>query len=186
MRGFAPVPLVFAKPVGFTIYLQCLQGSGFGPPFFPAGKESAAGGVKKGGQGGLPMGPLDDPPTANKGGVRAPLFGLIPRGAHCKCARERRRRDLHWAAALPCDCAEGASWICFVLRRGKALRCCPFLAGSWFFRWDSFGEYVDVALVFELWGLFALLLWQRVTSLECCSGEQGRRSSLQERTFVCN
>ena len=63
------------------------------------------------------MGPLDDPPTANKGGVRAPFFGLIPRGS---------------VTELPCDCAGGASWICFVLRRGKALRCCPCFLGGWF------------------------------------------------------
>ena len=57
------------------------------------------------------MGPLDDPPTANKGGVRAPFFGLIPRGS---------------VGAVPSECAGGASCICFVLRRGKALRCCPW------------------------------------------------------------
>ena len=90
IRGFAPVPFVLQNLTGFTIYLQCLQGGRLGPPFFPAGKESAAGGVKKGGQGGLPMGPLDDPPTANKGGLRAPFFGLIPRGS---------------VGAVPCECA---------------------------------------------------------------------------------
>ena len=63
------------------------------------------------------MGPLDDPPTANKGGVRAPFFGLIPRGS---------------VGAVPSECAEGASWICFVIPRGKALRCCPCLVESWF------------------------------------------------------
>ena len=41
------------------------------------------------------MGPLDDPPTANKGGVRAPFFGLIPRGSVGGSAvRVRRRREL--------------------------------------------------------------------------------------------
>ena len=77
-----PVVLGLLQPFGlYGFFWQCLLGGRLGPPFFPAGKESAAGGVKKGGQGGLPMGPLDDPPTANKGGVRAPFFGLIPRGA---------------------------------------------------------------------------------------------------------
>ena len=118
VTGLRPGTLCFCKTFGFCIlFWQCLLGGRLGPPFFPAGKESAAGGVKKGGQGGLPMGPLDDPPTANKGGVRAPFFGLIPRGS---------------VGAVPCDCAGGASWICFVLRRGKALRCCPFFVGSWF------------------------------------------------------
>ena len=112
-----PVVLGFATLRVVRFFWQCLLGGRLGPPFFPAGKESAAGGVKKGGQGGLPMGPLDDPPTANKGGVRAPFFGLIPRGS---------------VGAVPCECAGGASRRCFVLRRGKALRCCPFFVGSWF------------------------------------------------------
>ena len=56
------------------------------------------------------MGPLDDPPTANKGGVRAPFFGLVP--------RESMR-------AVPSDCAGGASWICFVLRRGHCAALLP-------------------------------------------------------------
>ena len=63
------------------------------------------------------MGPLDDPPTANKGGVRAPFFGLFPRGS---------------VTALPCDCAEGASWICFVLRRGQSAALLPDFDESWF------------------------------------------------------
>ena len=53
-------------------------------------------------------------------------------------------------------------------------------------RVGSSGEYVTKFLVFELWGLLALLLRQRVANLECYSGEQGRRSSLRKRTFVCN
>ena len=41
------------------------------------------------------MGPLNDPPTAKKGGVRAPFFGLIPRGERGGSAvRVRRRREL--------------------------------------------------------------------------------------------
>ena len=50
----------------------------------------------------------------------------------------------------------------------------------------SSGEHVAGFLDFELWGLFAPILRQRLANLERCSGEQGRRSSLQERTFVCN
>ena len=50
----------------------------------------------------------------------------------------------------------------------------------------SSGENGKEFLVFELWGLLALLLRQRVTSLASRSGEQGRRSSFWESTFVCN
>ena len=53
-------------------------------------------------------------------------------------------------------------------------------------RWGSSGEYVAGFLAFELWGLFALVLRQRVANLGCYSGEQGRRSSFWESTFVCN
>ena len=53
-------------------------------------------------------------------------------------------------------------------------------------RVGSFGENVTVFLVFELGALLALVLGQRVASLGSRSGEQGGRSSLQERTFVCN
>ena len=56
LRGFAPVPCGFGvcKTFGFCIlFWQCLLKGRLGPPFFPAGKESAAGGVKKGGQGGF-------------------------------------------------------------------------------------------------------------------------------------
>ena len=68
---------VFATLWVVRFFWQCLLGGRLGPPFFPAGKESAAGGVKKGGQGGLPNGPLDDPPTATRGPA-GPLFGLSP------------------------------------------------------------------------------------------------------------
>ena len=37
----------------------------------------------------------------------------------------------------------------------------------------SSGEYVGAALVFELWGLCAVILRQRVANLACCSGELG-------------
>ncbi len=36
---------------------RCLPEGRLGPPFFPTGKESAAGGVKKGGQGGTKLRP---------------------------------------------------------------------------------------------------------------------------------
>ena len=175
--------LGFATLWVVRFFWQCLLGGRLGPPFFPAGKESAAGGVKKGGQGGLPNGPLDDPPTATRGPA-GPLFGLSPgvRG----CIRERRRRDLHWAAALPCECAVGASCRCFVIAAGQGAALLPVLAWGLVLRWGSSGENGKEFLAFELWGLCAVLLRQRVTSLASRSGEQGRRSSLQERTFVCN
>ena len=63
------------------------------------------------------MGPLDNPPTANKGGVRAPFFGLIPRGSVGGSAGRMRRY---------------VGRICERLLRGKALRCCPCLLEGWF------------------------------------------------------
>ena len=63
------------------------------------------------------MGPLDDPPTANKGGVRAPFFGLIPRGS---------------VGAVPSECAGGASWICFVIAAGQGAALLPDFDESWF------------------------------------------------------
>ena len=74
-----PVVLGFATLRVVRFFWQGLLGGRLGPAFFPAGKESAAGGVKKGGQGGLPNGPLDDPPTATRG--PRPPFWIIPRGA---------------------------------------------------------------------------------------------------------
>ena len=117
------------------------------------------------------MGPLDDPPTANKGGVRAPFFGLIPRGS---------------VGGVPCECAEGANCRCFVLAAGQSAALLPVLCWKLVLRVGSFGENVGAALVFELGALFAPVLRQRLTSLACCSGEQGRRSSFWESTFVCN
>ena len=88
--------------------------------------------------------------------------------------------------ALPCDCAEGASWICFVLAAGQGAALLPMLGWKLVLRVGSSGENVTEFLVFELGALLALLLRQRVANLECYSGELGGGSSLQERTFVCN
>ena len=84
-----------------------------------------------------------------------------------------------------CDCAGGASYNIkfyggakrFAVARGSR---------ELVLRVGSFGENGKEFLVFELGALLALLLRQRVTSLARCSGEQGRRSSLRESTFVCN
>ena len=120
VTGLRPGTLWFwgLQNLWFLHFILAVPARGrLGPPFFPAGKESAAGGVKKGGQGGLPMGPLDDPPTANKGGVRAPFFGLIPRGS---------------VGAVPSDCAGGASCRCFVLAAGQSAALLPDFDESWF------------------------------------------------------
>ena len=53
-------------------------------------------------------------------------------------------------------------------------------------RVGSSGENVAGFLVFELWGLFAPILRQRLTSLASRSGELGGGSSFWESTFVCN
>ena len=169
--GLRPGTLLFFATLWVVrFFWQCLLGGRLGPPFFPAGKESAAGGVKKGGQGGLPMGPLDDPPTANKGGC-GPLFWINSPGEHEGSAvrvRRRRERELfHFAA-------------------GQSAALLPVLGWKLVLRWGSSGEHGKGFLVFELRGLLALVLRQRVTNLECYSGEQGRRSSLRKRTFVCN
>ena len=95
------------------------------------------------------MGPLDDPPTANKGGVRAPFFGLSPRGS---------------VTELPCDCAGGASCRCFVIAAGQSAALLPMLGWKLVLRVGSFGENVTEFLIFELWGLLALLLRQRLAS----------------------
>ena len=87
---------------------------------------------------------------------------------------------------MPSECAGGASWICFVIAAGQGAALLPVLRWKLVLRWGSSGEHVTGFLVFELGALFALVLRQRVTSLGCYSGEQGRRSSLRERTFVCN
>ena len=128
-------------------FWQCLLGGRLGPPFFPAGKESAAGGVKKGGQGGLPNGPLDDPPTATRG--PRPPFWIIPRGS---------------VGAVPGECAgalaEFASACCGARRFAVAR-----FRRELVLRVGSSGENVGAALVFELWGLLAVVLRQRVASL---------------------
>ena len=62
------------------------------------------------------MGPLDDPPTANKGGVRAPLFWINSPGERDGTAVRLRR---------------GVGRICERLLRCKALRCCPCLLEGW-------------------------------------------------------
>ena len=161
---------VFATLWVVRFFWQCLLGGRLGPPFFPAGKESAAGGVKKGGQGGLPMGPLDDPPTANKGGC-GPLFWINPPGERGGSAGRMRRY---------------VGRICERLLRGKALRCCPCLLEGWFLGGAVPANTWRGSWFLRQWGLLALLLWQRVASLASCSGEQDRRSSFWERTFVCN
>ena len=74
----------------------------------------------------------------------------------------------------------------FRVTAGQGAALLPVFCWKLVLRWGSSGENVVGFLVFELGGLLALVLRQRVTSLECCSGEQGRRSSLQESTFVCN
>ena len=115
------------------------------------------------------MGPLDDPPTANKGGVRAPFFGLIPRGAGvhsrapkarstlggCTAVRLRRRRELDLFRVT----AGARRFAVARFRRELVLRV------------GSFGEYVGAALVFEAVGIvgtaseatsykFGVLLWR--------------------------
>ena len=154
LRGFAPVALVlqnlwflhfilavpargftglrpgapcFGKTFGFCVlFWKCLPEGRLGPPFFPAGKESAAGGVKKGGQGGLPMGPLDDPPTANKGGC-GPLFWINSPGERTVSALESAGGAIY-TGRLYCHAIAPEARAGFVscYGGGKALRCCPW------------------------------------------------------------
>ena len=74
----------------------------------------------------------------------------------------------------------------FRVTAGQGASLLPIFCWKLVLRWGSSGENVTEFLVFEPWALLALLLRQRVTSLASRSGEQGGRSSLQERTFVCN
>ncbi len=186
LRGFAPVPRGFGvcKTFGFCIlFWQCLLGGRLGPPFFPAGKESAAGGVKKGGQGGLPNGPLDDPPTANKGGC-GPLFWINPPG--CVSAFESAggaiyTGRLYCRASAPEARAVDVRACCGAKRFAVAR-----FQRELVLRVGSSGEYVTEVLAFELWALLALVLRQRVASLASCSGELGGGSSFWKRTFICN
>ena len=149
-------------------FWQCLLGGRLGPPFFPAGKESAAGGVKKGGQGGLPNGPLDDPPTATRGPA-GPLFGLSP-GERGGVAFESAGGAIYnikfYGGAKRFAVARGSQAL--VLRVGSS------------------GEHVTEFLVFEAVGIVGTASEATTAKLGRCSGEQGRRSSLRKRTFVCN
>ena len=74
----------------------------------------------------------------------------------------------------------------FRVTAGQGAALLPVFCWKLVLRWGSSGENVTEFLVFELGALFALILRQRVASLVRCSGEQGRRSSLRKRTFVCN
>ena len=116
------------------------------------------------------MGPLDDPPTANKGGC-GPLFWINPPGERGGSAVRLRRR---WGLDL------------FRFTAGQSAALLPVLGWKLVLRVGSFGENVTGFLAFELGALFALVLRQRAANLARCSGEQGRRSSLRKRTFVCN
>ena len=114
------------------------------------------------------MAPLTIPQRPQGG--RGPLFGLSPGGAWGQCraiAPEARARAVSFY---------GGAKRCAVARFRREL--VPRVGSS--------GENVAGFLVFELGALFALLLWQRVANLGSRSGEQGRRSSLRKRTFVCN
>ena len=101
------------------------------------------------------MGPLDDPPTANKGG-RGPLFWINPPGLKLAGAsgktldgtaeRLRRRRELD----LFRDTA------------GQSASLLPVLGWKLVLRWGSSGEHVAGFLVFELGALCALVLRQRL------------------------
>ena len=122
-------------------------------------------------------------PQRPQGGLRAPLLDYPPgsvgafesAGGAIYTGRLHRRASAPKARAVYVSCYGGARRFAVArFRRELVLRV------------GSSGENVGTALVFELWGLFAVLLRQRVTNLASRSGEQGRRSSLQERTFVCN
>ena len=74
----------------------------------------------------------------------------------------------------------------FRVTAGQGAALLPVLRWKLVLSDGSFGEYVTEFLAFELWGLFAPVLRQRLANLGCYSGEQGRCSFLQESTFVCN
>ena len=88
----------------------------------------------------------------------------------CTAVRVRRRRELEL----------------WVLTAGQGAALLPVLGWKLVLSDGSSGEHVAGFLDFELWGLFAPILRQRVTSLANRSGELGGGSSLQESTFVCN
>ena len=94
-------------------------------------------------------------PQRPQGGLRAPFLDY-PRGS---------------VRALPSDCAGGASWICFVLRRGQGAALLPVLGWKLVLSDGSSGEYVGAVLVFEVVGIvcscseattckFGALLWR--------------------------
>ena len=114
------------------------------------------------------MAPLTIPQRPQGG--HGPLFGLSPGERGGSAERLRRRRELELFRATA---GQGASLL-------------PVLGWKLVLRVGSFGENVGAALFFELGALLAPVLRQRLANLECYSGEQGRRSSFWERTFVCN
>ena len=71
-------------PPAFAFLRSAPQRRGLSPPFFRAAKESAAGGVKKGGQGEF-RSPLDNPLTDQEG-VATPSWNFPGRGMVVHCA----------------------------------------------------------------------------------------------------
>ena len=101
------------------------------------------------------MGPLDDPPTANKGGC-GPLFWINPPGERDGSAGRVRRR-----------------WEVEMLRgtAGQGAALLPVFCWKLVLSDGSFGENVDAVLVFEAVGIvctcseataykFGTLLWR--------------------------
>ena len=100
------------------------------------------------------MGPLDDPPTANKGGVRAPFFGLLPRGAGVHSRAPKARSILGGCTAVRVRRRRELELFHFTARQGASLL--PVLCWKLVLRWGSSGEIVDAVLAFEVVGIVCI------------------------------
>ena len=109
-------------------------------------------------------------PQRPQGGLRAPFLDYPPGECGGSAVRLRRRRELDL----------------FRVTAGQGASLLPVVVGSWFLGSAVPANTLQSSWFLKQWGLLALLLRQRVANLGSRSGEQGRRSSLQERTFVCN
>ena len=88
----------------------------------------------------------------------------------CTAVRLRRRRELDL----------------FRVTAGQGVALLPVFCWKLVLRVGSSGEHVGAALAFEAVGIVGSDSAATTCKLGQFSGEQGRRSSLQERTFVCN
>ena len=88
--------------------------------------------------------------------------------------------------AVPSECAEGASCICFVIAAGQGASLLPVFCWKLVLSDGSSGENVAGFLAFEAVGIVCSDSEATSGKFGQLSGEQGRRSSLRKRTFVCN